>query len=49
MEAPMKQQRIEVEVEGGRADGLLFLPTGEGPTSLVVQYMDAGGLRPAMS
>lgn len=42
-------ERIEVEVEGGVADGLVFLPAGQGPHPLVVFYMDAGGLRPALS
>lgn len=41
--------RIEVDVEGGVADGLRYLPEGDGPFPLVVSFMDAGGLRPAMS
>ena len=32
-----------------RADGLLFVPEGEGPFPLVVFYMDALGLRPALT
>src|SRR5262245_48041721 len=42
-------QRIEVAVEGGVADGLLFVPEGEGPFPLVVSFMDAGGLRSVFS
>src|SRR5688572_28976003 len=42
-------ERVAVAVEGGVADGRLFVPDGAGPFPLVVQYMDAGGLRPAMS
>jgi carboxymethylenebutenolidase len=42
-------ERVEVAVEGGNADGLVFRPPGAGPFPLVVQYMDAGGLRPAMA
>lgn len=45
----MAGERIEVQVEGGVADGRLYVPRGGGPFPLVVQYMDAGGLRPAMS
>ena len=43
----MEGVRIEVEVEGGVADGRLFVPPGAGPFPLVVSFMDAGGLRPA--
>lgn len=42
-------ERVEVAVDGGVADGVLSVPDGAGPHPLVVQYMDAGGLRPAMS
>ncbi|MFO0747348.1 MAG: dienelactone hydrolase family protein [Myxococcota bacterium] len=41
--------RIEVAVEGGVADGVAYLPEGPGPFPLVVSYMDAGGLRPALA
>lgn len=42
-------ERIEVQVEDGVADGLKLLPEGDGPFPLVVSFMDAGGLRPAMT
>ncbi len=38
-------ERIEVPGDDGVIDALLYLPTHRAP--LVVQYMDAGGLRPA--
>lgn len=40
--------RIEARVDEGTIQGRLFVPDGGGPFPLVVQYMDAGGLRPAM-
>jgi carboxymethylenebutenolidase len=45
----MSETRVEVAVDGGTLDGRLILPDGEGPWPLVVFYMDAGGLREAMS
>jgi len=50
----MTETRIEAEQEGGVLDGLLFVPEPEGPHArgpwpLVVMYMDAFGLRPALS
>lgn len=42
-------ERIEVAVEGRVADGIAFLPEGAGPSPLVVFFMDAGGLRPALT
>lgn len=45
----MIESRIEVQTPDGRADGRLFLPDGSGRFPLVVSYMDAGGLRPAMT
>lgn len=45
----MIQQRIEVRVPDGTADGLFFRPDGDGPVPLVVFYMDAFGLRPALT
>ncbi len=43
------QERIEVTLPEGVADGLQYMPEGDGPFPLVVSYMDAGGLRPAMT
>lgn len=40
---------LEVDTPDGRADARLFTPGTGGPWPLVVFYMDAGGLRPAMS
>lgn len=45
----MVGQQIEVAVDDGTADGLRFVPDGDGPYPLVVFFMDAGGLRPALS
>lgn len=45
----MSETRIEVATGQGIMDGRLFLPEGEGPWPLVVFYMDAFGLRPALS
>jgi carboxymethylenebutenolidase len=45
----MPETELEVSVDGGTLDGRLILPDGGGPFPLVVFYMDAGGLRPAMS
>jgi len=44
----MTKKQIEVEVADGVANGLTFVPDGDGPFPLVVFYMDAGGLRPAL-
>jgi carboxymethylenebutenolidase len=44
----MQESRIEAQRDGGVVDGRLFVPEG-GRGQLVVQIMDAGGLRPAMS
>ena len=41
-------ERIEVTTADGVVDGRLFAAGGE-PRPLVVSFMDAGGLRPAMS
>ncbi len=45
----MNESRVEVESVDGVADGRMFLPDGAGPFPLVVQYMDAGGLRSALT
>ncbi len=45
----MSETVIRVPVDGGEVDARLFVPSGEGPYPLVVFYVDAGGLRPAMS
>jgi carboxymethylenebutenolidase len=37
------------KITAGGADAELFVPDGDGPFPLVVFYMDAGGLRPAMT
>lgn len=39
---------VRAPSEDGFAEGRLFVPPGDGPCPVVVQYMDAGGLRPAM-
>lgn len=46
----MSETTIRASTEDGQVDARLFLPDeGEGPWPLVVFYVDAGGLRPAMS
>ncbi len=45
----MIERRIEMSSEEGTLDAALFLPTGSGPSPLVVFYMDAFGLRPALT
>jgi carboxymethylenebutenolidase len=50
----MTETRIEAQQDGGVLDGLLLVPEPEGPHArgpwpLVVMYMDAFGLRPALS
>jgi carboxymethylenebutenolidase len=50
----MTETRIEAKQDGGTLDGLFFIPEPEGPYArgpwpLVVMYMDAFGLRPALS
>lgn len=50
----MTETRLEAQQDGGVLDGLLFVPEPEGPYArgpwpLVVMYMDAFGLRPALS
>jgi carboxymethylenebutenolidase len=45
----MDMKPISVQTDEGGVDGRLFLPEGDGPWPLVVSYMDAGGLRPAMT
>jgi carboxymethylenebutenolidase len=42
-------ERLEIQRPEGTADANLFVPPGDGPFPLVVFYMDAGGLRPAMT
>jgi carboxymethylenebutenolidase len=43
------EKRIEARVDDGTAEARLFTPDGEGPWPLVVFYMDAFGLRPALA
>jgi carboxymethylenebutenolidase len=45
----MIESRIELQSEGGVLDALSYLPSGDGPWPLVVFYMDAFGLRPALT
>lgn len=45
----MAETIIHAATGEGEADARLFVPEGEGPFPLVVFYVDAGGLRPAMS
>lgn len=45
----MAEKRIEARVDDGTAEGRVFTPEGEGPWPLVVFYMDAFGLRPALA
>ena len=45
----MIEKRIESSSEGGVRDAALFLPDAGGPWPLVVFYMDAFGLRPALT
>lgn len=45
----MVPEKLEVAVDGGVADALLFRPSGVARAPVVVMYFDAGGLRPAMS
>lgn len=42
-------EHIEVQTADGTADGHCFFPAGEGPFPLVLFFMDAGGLRPAIA
>jgi len=45
----MREARIELQEDEGVLDALLHLPSGRGPWPLVVFYMDAFGLRPALT
>jgi carboxymethylenebutenolidase len=45
----MSERDVAAPTDAGVVRGRLFLPRGDGPWPLVVFYMDAGGLRPAMS
>lgn len=45
----MKEKRIELKRDEGVLDGRFFTPEGDGPWPLVVFYMDAFGLRPALT
>jgi len=45
----MKERRIELQRDEGVLDGRFFTPEGDGPWPLVVFYMDAFGLRPALT
>lgn len=45
----MTETIITAADDDGQVDARLFMPEGEGPSPLVVFYVDAGGLRPAMS
>lgn len=44
----MTEKRIEITRDEGTLDARLFTPDGDGPWPLVVFYMDAFGLRPAL-
>lgn len=44
----MSKERIELRRPEGTMDALFYEPEGEGPWPLVVFYMDAFGLRPAL-
>ena len=43
------ERRAEAKVADGTASGLLLVPDGPGPYPLVLFFMDALGLRPAMT
>lgn len=45
----MIQKTLEVPIEEGTVKGRYFRPDGSGPWPLVVFYMDAFGLRPALT
>lgn len=45
----MIENQVDVPTEDGALEARLFLPDDEGPWPLVVFYMDAFGLRPALS
>lgn len=45
----MSEKRVEARVDDGTAEGRVFTPEGDGPWPLVVFYMDAFGLRPALT
>ncbi len=45
----MPESLVHVTTPDGVAHARLFLPEGAGRAPLVISYMDAGGLRPAMS
>jgi carboxymethylenebutenolidase len=45
----MTEKRIDLKRDEGTLDALLYTPDGEGPWPLVVFYMDAFGLRPALT
>ncbi|MGD8281312.1 MAG: dienelactone hydrolase family protein [Gemmatimonadota bacterium] len=44
----MSKERIKLQRPEGALDALFFEPAGDGPWPLVVFYMDAFGLRPAL-
>ena len=44
----MQTERVEIQTADGAMDADLLLPNGQGPWPLVVFYMDALGLRPAL-
>lgn len=45
----MIERTLRATTPDGEADGRLLLPDGEGPCPLVLFFVDAGGLRPAMA
>jgi carboxymethylenebutenolidase len=45
----MKEKRVELKRDAGVLDGRFYTPDGDGPFPLVVFYMDAFGLRPALT
>ena len=45
----MREERIDVATPDGTLDAYLYTPDGHGPWPLVVVYMDAFGIRPALA
>jgi carboxymethylenebutenolidase len=45
----LTDERLSLPSDDGAIDARLLLPQGDGPFPLVVQYMDALGLRPALT
>lgn len=45
----MQTESVTIETQDGLCPTLLFTPGGAGPWPVVLMYMDAGGIRPAMT